>query len=137
MNENNNDRKLKWYNTNKVVIHVNNVDTFIFVGWPSPLIELARLVVMFPIRFGCVSFEYYLQLISERQNFLHLSITLANESTPRNPWILHTPEHVIRQPGGDSAAARRPGGLAARRRPLVTTARSWQRHASLYILRRL
>ena len=78
---------------------------------------------MFPIRFGCVSFKYYLQLISQRQNFLHLSNTLANESAPRNPWILHTPEHVIRQPGGDSAAARWPGGLAA--------ARPWQRHASL------
>ena len=115
-NENNNH--LKWYNTNKIVIHENNVDTFIFFGWPSTLIELARLVVMFPIRFGCVSFKYYLQLISQRQNFLHLSNTLANESAPRNPWILHTPEHVIQQPGGDSAAARRLGGGA-----LLATAR--------------
>ena len=120
-NENNNDHKLKWYNTNKIVIHENNVDTFIFFGRPSTLIELARLVVMFPIRFGCVWFKYYLQLISQRQNFLHLSNTLANESAPRNPWRLHTPEHVIRQPGGDSAAARRLGGSAA--------ARPWQRHA--------
>ena len=67
----------------------NNVHTFIFFGWLSTLIELARLVVMFPIRFGCVSFEYYLKLISQRLNFPHLTNTLANENAPRNPWIPH------------------------------------------------
>ena len=49
--KNNNDSKLKWYNTNKIVMQENNVDTFIFFGWLSTLMELARLVVMFPIWF--------------------------------------------------------------------------------------
>ena len=77
---------------------------------------------MFPIRFGCVSFKYYLKLISQRLNFLHLSNTLANENAPRNPWITHTPEHVIQWPGGITY-------------PMATTpsndSASWIRHASL------
>ena len=97
--KNNNDRKLKWYNTNKIVMQENNVDTFIFFGWLSTLIELARLVVMFPICFDASRSNiiwnwYYLKLISQRLNSLHLSRTPANEDAPRNPWIPHMFEHV-------------------------------------------
>ena len=79
------------YCTNKTVLQENNVGTFIFLGWLSTLIELARLVVMFPIRFRCVSFEYYLKLISQRLNFLHLFKMLANENAPRLDMLFDGP----------------------------------------------